>query len=366
MSDRLLVSTRKGLFHVVRRSGAWSIDHVDFLGDNVTLALSDHRSGKLYAALDHGHFGVKVHRSGDGGWEEVGKPTYPQKPEGDEDKDPWGREVKWDAHRIWSLQAGGADEPGVLWCGTLPGGLFRSNDHGATWEMARSLWDDPLRRKWSGGGADWPGIHSIIVDPRNSKRVWIAVSTGGVWLTEDGGATWKIIGQGMRADYFPPELTHDPISQDVHCLVQCRNAPSRMWVQHHNGIFISDDEAQTFREIRDVGVSTFGFAVVVHPDDPDTAWFVPEIKDEKRIPNAGRLIVTRTRDGGKTFEELTKGLPQQHAYDIVYRHALALDRKGERLAMGSTTGGLWVSEDQGDSWSMISHTLPPVYAVTFG
>ncbi len=136
-------------------------------------------------------------------------------------------------------------------------------------------------------------------------------------------------------------------------------------VQHHNGIFVSSDEGKTFSEINGVEPSTFGFPVVVHPRDPDTAWFVPEIKDEKRIPRDGKLVVTRTRDGGKSFDVLTKGLPLSHAYDVVYRHALALSESGDRLAIGSTTGGLWVSEDQGDSWTCVTHTLPPVYAVRF-
>ncbi len=166
------------------------------------------------------------------------------------------------------------------------------------------------------------------------------MSTGGLWFTEDAGKSWSQRGEGMRAEYVAPELTHDPNSQDVHCLAQCRGAPERMWVQHHNGIFISSDEGRTFSEIRDVGPSTFGFPVVVHPNEPDTAWFVPEIKDEKRIPSDGKLVVSRTRDGGKTFDVLTKGLPQSHAYDVVYRHALAIDRHGQRLAFGSTTGGL--------------------------
>ena len=261
--------------------------------------------------------------------------------------------------------AGGADEPGVIWCGTLPGGLFRSTDHGQNWQILRALWDHPKRKQWMGGGADLPGIHSICVDPRDSRRVWIAVSTGGIWFTEDTGESWTLRGEGMRAEYAPPEQTHDPIAQDVHCLVQCRAAPERMWVQHHNGIFASSDESQTFIEITGVEPSTFGFAVAVHPRDPDTAWFVPEIKDEKRIPREGKLVVTRTRDGGKSSEVLSKGLPQSHAYDVVYRHALALDETGERLAFGSTTGGLWVSEDQGDSWAYVTHTLPPVYAVRF-
>ena len=375
MTDKLLVSTRKGLFTVERASGAWGITKSDFLGDNVTLTLTDRRDGRHYAALDHGHFGVKLHRSilathgsamSPSGWEEIPAPVYPPKPEGLVENDMWGRPLAWSTARIWALEAGGTDEPGVLWCGTQPGGLFRSTDHGSSWEMVRSLWDHPKRKMWMGGGADLPGIHSILVDPRNSKRVWIAVSTGGIWFTEDSGASWVQRGEGMRADHVPPELTRDPIAQDVHCLVQCAAAPDRMWVQHHNGIFVSADEGRNFTEITDVKPSVFGFPVVVHPREPDTAWFVPEIKDEQRIPAGGKLVLTRTRDGAKTFDVLTDGLPQVHAYDVVYRHALAIDKTGNRLAFGSTTGGLWVSENQGDSWSCISHTLPPVYAVRFG
>jgi hypothetical protein len=365
MSDQLLVSTRKGLFTVSRTSSGWDISGTAFLGDNVTLTLTDPRDGRHYAALDHGHFGVKVHRSNGDGWEEIAAPVYPPKPEGLEENDMWGRPLAWSTARIWALAAGGNNEPGVLWCGTLPGGLFRSSDHGASWQIVSALWEHPKRKQWMGGGADLPGLHSIIVDPTNAQRVFIAVSTGGIWLTEDGGATWQQRGEGMRADHVPPELTHDPIAQDVHCLVQCKAAPNRMWVQHHNGIFVSSDEGRNFTELTRVNPSSFGFPVAVHPKEPDTAWFVPEIKDEKRIPAGGKLVVTRTRDGGKTFDVLTNGLPQVHAYDVVYRHALALDATGNRLAMGSTTGGLWVSEDQGDSWFTVSNTLPPVYAVRF-
>jgi hypothetical protein len=365
MSDRLLVSTRKGLFTAGRRAGRWGIVKTEFLGDNVSLTLTDPRDGRHYAALDHGHFGVKLHRSTADGWEEIAAPAYPPKPEGHEETDMWGRPLAWSTARIWALTAGGRDEPGVLWCGTLPGGLFVSKDHGASWDIVRALWEHPRRRNWMGGGADLPGIHSIIVDPANSSRVWVAVSTGGIWFTDDHGTSWSQRGEGMRAEHVPPELAHDPIAQDVHCLVQCPTAIHRMWVQHHNGIFVSSDEGRTFREITGVDPSTFGFPVAVHPGDPDTAWFVPEIKDERRIPVGGRLVVTRTRDGGKTFETLFRGLPQEHAYDVVYRHALALDATGNRLAFGSTTGGLWVSEDQGDSWTEVSHTLPPVYAVRF-
>ena len=231
--------------------------------------------------------------------------------------------------------------------------------------MIRALWDHPKRKQWMGGGADLPGIHSICIDPRNSRRVWVAVSTGGIWFTEDAGASWAQRGEGMRAEHVPPELTHDPIAQDVHCLAQCPAAPYRMWVQHHNGIFVSSDEGKTFSRSTVSSHRLSAFRSSCIHASPDTAWFVPEIKDEKRIPPDGKLIVTRTRDGGKSFDVLTKGLPQWHAYDVVYRHALAIDETGDRLAFGSTTGGLWVSEDQGDSWACVTHTLPPIYSVRF-
>ncbi len=366
MSDRLLVSTRKGLFTVERNAQNWRITRTDFLGDNVSLAITDPRDGTTYAALDHGHFGVKLHRSAaKGSYEEIATPAYPEKPDGHEEFDMWGRPLPWSTVRIWALTAGGPREDGVIWCGTLPGGLFKSADRGTNWQMVRSLWDHPKRKEWMGGGADLPGIHSILVDPRNAKHITVAVSTGGLWHTSDSGETWSQRGEGMRAEYAPPESANDPNGQDVHCLAQCGAAPERMWVQHHNGIFISDDCGRTFREIENVDPSAFGFPVVVHPNDPDTAWFAPEIKDEKRIPVGGRLVLTRTRDGGQSFEILSNGLPQEHAYDVVYRHALDIDPTGNRLAFGSTTGGLWVSEDQGDSWAMVSHTLPPVYAVRF-
>ena len=169
----------------------------------------------------------------------------------------------------------------------------------------------------------------------------------------------------MRAEYYPPEQQFDPLVQDVHCLVQCAANPDTFWVQHHNGIFKSSDGAQTWTEIQDVKPSVFGFAVAVHPKDPQIAWFVPSTKDEKRCPADGRVVVNRTRDGGKSFENLRRGLPQEHAYDLVYRHGLDVDETGDKLAFGSTTGSLWISEDGGDSWQTISSNLPPIYAVRF-
>jgi hypothetical protein len=367
MTKRLYLTTRKGLFTVERNGSGWGIARTAFLGDTLTVMLPDARDGSLYAACHHGHFGCKLHRSRDGGdtWQELAVPTYPTQPEGQEERDMFGKVMPWRLDRIWALEAGHADEPGVLWCGTIPGGLFRSEDSGASWELVRSLWDHPQRKEWFGGGADLPGIHSVCVDPRDRRRVLVGVSCGGVWVTTDGGATWNCRADGMWAAYMPPEKKDYPNIQDAHRLVHCPARPDCLWVQHHNGVFRSTDGAASWQEVKDLHPSVFGFAVAVHPRDPETAWFVPAIKDELRIPVAGQVVVTRTRDGGRTCEILRKGLPQDHAYDLTYRHGLDVDDTGDCLAFGSTTGSLWVSEDQGDSWQAVGEHLPPIYCVRF-
>jgi hypothetical protein len=151
------------------------------------------------------------------------------------------------------------------------------------------------------------------------------------------------------------------------CIALCSAAdnPEMFWVQHHNGIFRSTDGAASWTEITGVKPSVFGFPVAVHPKNPNIAWFVPSTKDEKRCPTDGRVVVNRTSDGGKSFETLRRGLPQEWAYDLVYRHGLDVDESGDRLAFGSTTGSVWISEDGGDSWQGVSSNLPPVYAVRF-
>jgi hypothetical protein len=355
MSDRILVATRKGLFTWERRD-RWKITRTAFIADPVTMVLPDARDEALYAALNLGHYGVKLHRSDDAGqaWEEITPPAYPQ---GDDDDT--------SLQLIWSLEAGGSDQPGRLWAGTLPGGLFRSDDRGSTWHLQRTLWERPERWRWFGGGYDVPGIHSICVDPRNSSVVTLGVSCGGVWTTRDDGEGWECTGKGMFAAYMPPERREDPVIQDPHRLVQCTSKPDSLWVQHHNGVFKSTDRGATWHVLENVEPSVFGFAVGVHPHDPSTAWFVPAVKDECRIPVDAQLVVARTRDGGESFEVLRQGLPQEHAYDLVYRHGLDVDRSGERLVMGSTTGSMWISEDQGDSWSCLSTHLPPIYCVRF-
>jgi hypothetical protein len=364
MSRNLFVATRKGLFHVEQGGPKdWKIKRHSFVGDPVTMLLDDPRDGALYAALNLGHFGVKLHRSEDRGesWTEVQAPSFPTEAADDLDATPVAPSV----HQIWALEAGGASEPGVLWAGTIPGALFRSDDRGASWQLNRPLWDRPERANWFGGGYDDPGLHSICVDPRDAKHVTVAVSCGGVWVTDDSGETWTCKTQGMYAEYMPPERREDPDIQDPHRLVQCASAPDALWVQHHNGVFRSTSGAREWTPIETIEPSKFGFAVAVHPKDPDTAWFVPGVKDECRIPVGGQVVVARTRDGGKRFEVLRDGLPQEWAYDLVFRHALDVDSTGQTLAFGSTTGSIWVTEDGGDHWRTISKHLPPVYQVLF-
>ena len=366
MSDTFWVGTRKGLFRFDRDDGGrWDIAATAFLGDPVSMLLPE-RDGRIHAALGLGHFGVKLQRSDDGGasWTETAAPAFPPKPEGLIDKDPMrGLDVPWSTQLIWSLEQGA---PGELWCGVIPGGLFHSRDGGDSWELVRALWDEPRRKQWMGGGYDFAGIHSILVDPRDARHITVAVSTGGVWTSRDGGAHWDLIGQGLRNAYMPPESAGDPLPQDAHRVVQCPAQPERLWMQHHNGIFRSDDGGEHWQELQDVPPSSFGFAVAVHPTEPDTAWFVPATKDEKRFPVDARLVVTRTRDGGKSFDILNQGLPDEAAYDLVYRHGLDISGDGERLVFASTTGSLWVSENQGDNWQKISAHLPPVFCVRFG
>jgi hypothetical protein len=360
------VATRKGLFVVDGSGPDARIVGEHFLGDNVMLTLSDRRDGAWYAVLDHGHFGVKLHRSDDAGatWVEVAVPEYPAKPDGFVDIDMWGRDRDWALLNIWALETA-TDADGALWCGTSPGGLFRSDDRGESWRMVDSLWNVESRVRWNGGGSDQPAIHSICVDPRDPRQVVVAVSSGGVWRTSDGGATWSPHTTGMVVTHVPPDEAEAPENQDPHCVVQSPSDPDVFWCQHHMGIWWSDDDLRSWQPLQPADASSFGFAVAVHPHEPHTAWFVPSHSDQKRAPIDGRVIVSRTRDGGETFEVLTDGLPQRHAYDLVLRHSLDVDATGNHLTFGSTTGNLWVTANGGDRWHRVSSELPPIYSVRY-
>lgn len=359
-ANDLLVGTRKGLLTYGLKAGTWQLADTAFLGEPVSAVLSDPRDGTLYVALNLGHFGVKFHRSDDRGksWTELPAPAFAPAGKGEDVADAPSVSL------VWTVVPGGPDRPGELWAGTIPGGLFRSSDRGESWALVESLWKHPSREKWLGGGYDDPGIHSICIDPRDSRNIVLGVSTGGVWRSDDAGDSWTIA-TGMRNAYMPPGQEYDPIFQDAHRLSACAADPDTIWCQHHNGIFRSTDGARSFTEITTAKPSVFGFAVAAHPADPDTAWFVPAVKDECRIPVDRKLVVSRTRDGGQTFEILSSGLPDVESFDLVYRHGFCLDPDAGRFAMGSTTGNLWIGDDYGDTWLPVANHLPPIAQVAW-
>ena len=353
----LHLGTRKG-YLAFRRFGRgdWRVERTAFVGDPVSQLLPDGRDGRLYAALSLGHFGVKLRVSEDGGasFVELPAPAYP-KAEGNAAKAP-------SVDLLWCLEAAGP-EPGSLWCGTIPGGLFRSDDGGESWQLNEALWNQPGRSRWFGGGYPHPGIHSVLVSP-DGRRVVAGVSCGGVWISDDGGANFRVSTEGMFAEYMPPEGREDPQIQDPHRLAWCAADRSRLWCQHHNGFFRSDDGGATWVSL-EVPPSSFGFAVAAHPDDPQMAWSVPLVKDECRVPVDGRMVVARTADGGASWESLGRGLPEQHSFAVAYRHGLDIHPEGAALALATTTGALWISEDLGETWDLVTADLAPIYALRF-
>jgi len=296
-----------------------------------------------------------MHRSEDGGktWKEIASPAFPADAAGSPS-----------VFQIWSMETGGVGQPGRIWAGAIPAGLFYSDDRGDSWQFVSTFWNVPERAKWFGGGYDEAGIHSVSPDPRQAGRVVIAISCGGVWDSNDDGASWTVRGKGLIAGYMPPEQAEAPEIQDPHRVARCAQAPDVMWMQHHSGVFRSADAGAHWEKLTPPG-DDFGFAVAAHPRDPQTAWLVPAMKDEIRVPRDGALAVRRTRDGGKSWETFRDGLPQRDAYDLVYRHGLDVDTSGEGLAMGSTTGALWTSQDGGEHWQLVNAHLPPIYAVRF-
>ena len=360
--NTLLLATRKGLFVLRGRASQWAIAAHHFAGDPVTQVLADPRTGYWYAALRMGHFGVKLRKSVDQGanWVEMGAPAFPPKPaSGPAAADP----TPWNVEMVWSLTPGGVQEPAVLWAGCMPAGLFKSEDGGQTWALNRPLWDDPRRMGWMGGGNDYPGMHSVLVDPRDAQHISVAISCGGVWQTHDGGVSWALTAEGMRADYMPSELAEDPNTQDPHRMVQCAAQPDVLWVQHHGGIYRSVDGGTQWQPIAAPAPSGFGFAVACDPANPQRAWFAPAVSDTHRYAVDGKLVVTRTDDGGSSFTVFGDGLPAKDAYHLVYRHSLEVTPDGQTLAMSSTTGGLWISPDAGAHWHCVSRDFPPVAAL---
>lgn len=394
MSDMILLGTRKGTVIFGRSNSTWQPRPIQHAGIPVCYAARDPRDGTLWASLDHGHWGPKLSRSRDGGatWEDLSSVKYPAGaryivkylPTPDFDPAaPAGQPEYKDAivFKIWTLAFGPAEQPGRMYAGTIPGGLFVSNDGGDSWELNRPLWNHQSRggdlfagdatseNRWSGTpasidyGVFEPGIHSIVIDPRDAKHLYVAVSSAGVLETRDGGQTWSSRNRGMRMDYVPDpeaEWGHDP-----HFMTACPAQPEHLWQQNHSGVFYSADGAQNWKKVSapDAGVH-FGFPIAVDARNGATAWVVPARADSARMAIDGRLTVARTTDGGQSWKAFRSGLPQENAYDIVLRHGL--DIAGDRICFGSTTGNAYLSEDRGETWQCLGNNFPPVYSVRFG
>jgi hypothetical protein len=358
MKKTILLGTRKGLIAYRFRNGRWETGNLSFEGQPVSIAYADPRDGTWWACLDHGHWGVKLHRSPDRGatWTEVPAPAFP---EGEEVKDGMPAATRY----IWSMSHGGENHRNKLWLGTDPGGLFLSEDGGGSFRLVESLWRHPSRKtQWMGGGRDQPGIHSIVVDPRDEDHLYIGISCAGVFESTDSGRNWEVRNKGLKAAWLPDpdsDIGHDP-----HILVAAPSDPDILWQQNHCGIFRSTDGARTWQDVsQPEGPARFGFAIAVAEDNPDQAWVAPADSDMVRTAIKGALCICRTDDGGKTWKEYRKGLPQENCFDIVYRHALATS--GDALAFGTTTGNFFVSPDRGESWQVLNNYLPMIYSVQF-
>ncbi|MDN3638793.1 sialidase family protein [Simiduia curdlanivorans] len=392
MANKLLLGTRKGCVIIDKTEAGWRARPIEHAGIPVCFATQDPRDGTLWASLDHGHWGPKLSRSKDDGasWEDISSLKYPKDaryitkvlPTPDAEEPSGAPEYSPAAvYKIWHLAFGHSSQPGRLYAGTIPGGLFVSDDGGTSWALNRPLWDHPSRggdlfageasseNTWGGTpasidyGVFEPGIHSIIVNPQNANHLYVAVSSAGVLESLDGGQSWAPRNRGMLMDYLPDpeaEWGHDP-----HYVSACAGAPNHLWQQNHCGVFYSDNGGQQWRKVSkpEQGVH-FGFPVAVDAKDGKSAWVVPARADSERMALDGGLCVARTSDGGEHWTVLRAGLPQQDAYDIVLRHAL--DVSGDTLCFGSSTGNVYLSEDRGDSWQCLGNNFPPVYSVRFG
>jgi hypothetical protein len=360
----LLIATRKGLWTLSSDAArrAWKLAGPDFLGHIVHHAIKDPRDGKtLLAAARTGHLGPTVFRSTDRGrtWKEAAQP--PAFKEGS------GRTVD---HTFW-LTPGHATQPGVWYAGASPQGLFRSVDGGVTWTGVDGFNDHPQRKAWCGGDQDGtpdgPKMHSILIDPRDPKHMYIGMSSGGVFESFDGGGDWKPINKGVRADFLPqpdPEFGHDP-----HCVRLHPNEPDRLYQQNHTGIYRLDRPAERWTDIGAAmpkSVGSIGFPMTLHPRDPDTLWVFPMDGSDvwPRISPGGKPAAYRSVNGGKTWQRQATGLPKAQAWWTVKRQAMTTDRAPTvGVYFGTTSGEVWGSRDEGRSWKCLAQHLPHIYAV---
>ena len=367
----VLVSTRKGLwiFRGTPARRSWRSSGPQFLGQVIHHAVLDPRDGRtLLAAAKTGHLGPTLFRSSDlgGTWEEAPRPpAFPKAPEGEK-----GRAVD---HTFW-LTPGHPSQTGTWYAGTSPHGLFRSEDGGRHWYPVSGLNDDPRYREWMGGPQDGtpdgPKLHSVIVDPRDPAHLYLGMSSGGVHESVDGGGTWKPLVGGMEVvDGFDAANIsfHDP-----HCVRISPADPDRLYQQNHCGIYRIDRPATEWMRIGRAmppEVGDVGFPMVVHPRDPDRAWVFPMDGTTvwPRTSPGGRPAVYGTSDGGASWNRKDGGFPAREAWWTVKRQAMAADaRDPVGLYVGTTSGELWASRDEGGRFSCIARNLPEIYAVETG
>ncbi|HJU48223.1 MAG TPA: sialidase family protein [Gaiellaceae bacterium] len=350
----LLVGTKKGLFALQGDAGgAFEVAARAFAGEPVEYAMRDPRSGRYLAALTSAFYGPKIMFADDpaGEWTQAEGVALP---EGDEAA----------LKRIWVIEAG--EEDGLLYAGGDPGVLFESRDGGATWAVNRGLWDQPTRPDWSPGGGGLC-LHTIVPWPGDASRLAVGISAVGVWLTEDGGDTWRHGNGGLVPRYMPEEAREDTIDLCVHNMRRSRQRPERMFMQFHGGVYRSDDAGESWQDVgTDSGLpSDFGFPIAVDPADPDSAFVIPLTADMDRVTPEGSVRVYETRDGGASWSPRGAGLPREHAYLTVLREAFDSAREGDELELyfGATSGDVFGSGDAGATWAAAATRLPPVYSV---
>jgi photosystem II stability/assembly factor-like uncharacterized protein len=364
----MLVATRKGawMYHGDTARKTWRADGPHFLGHIISHLVLDPRDGRtLLAAAKTGHLGPTVFRSTDLGrnWKEAAQPpAFPKAPNGQP-----GRAVD---HTFW-LAPGHASEPDVWYAGTSPQGLFRSADGGVTWAPFSYINDDSQYRKWMGtvqdGTPDGPKLHSIIVDPRDPGHFYFAMSGGGVHESIDGGRTFAPLLKGLEVvEGFDRS---EPTFHDPHCIRLCPSNPDRLYQQNHCGIYRLDrpsDEWVRIGRSMPKRVGDVGFPLVVHPRNADTVWVFPMDGTSvwPRTSPAGKPAVYATRNGGRTWQRLDAGLPEDQAWWTVKRQAMTADAADPLgLYFGTTSGELWTSRDEGRRWACVARHLPEIYAV---
>jgi hypothetical protein len=351
----LVLGTKKGLFVLEGepdRGFAVSARH--FAGESVDFALRDPRTGRLFAAVGSPFYGPKLWYLDPAGgeWTQASGVSLPEG--GDKALE-----------RIWTVVPGEAD--GLLYAGADPGVLFESRDAGESWELNQALWTEPSRPEWQPGGGGLC-LHSIVPWPGDPDRLLVAISAAGIWLTEDGGRTWRRGNRGLAPRYLPEEARDEAVALCVHHVERAPARAERLFLQFHGGVYRSDDAGESWSEIGSDLVSDFGFPLAVDPSDPDSAYVIPLRADVDRVTPDGVVRVFETRDAGASWTARGDGLPHEHAYLTVLR--LAFDRVGRdgglELYFGATSGEVFGSADAGARWFSVASRLPPVFSLTAG